>query len=257
MRVLSLDTTTRGGSVALLEGGRVLEERIGDASRTQAERLPGELLALLAGHGWTLADVDLFAVASGPGSFTGLRIGIATIQGAAFVHRRPIVPVSALDALAHAGSAGAQRGDLVGAWIDAHRHDVFSALYQVSGAAPFASDRLAAVEGPRVGSPADTLARWRPLAAGALMAIVGDGAVLYAHVLGADAASDGLAVRLIDPTPPLAGIIGLLAIAQAGAGTTVEAKDVQPLYVRRPDAEIDRERKRVHHGGDQGHQGTT
>ncbi|MBI4486318.1 MAG: tRNA (adenosine(37)-N6)-threonylcarbamoyltransferase complex dimerization subunit type 1 TsaB, partial [Acidobacteria bacterium] len=61
--MLSLDTTTREGSVALVDDGRVVDERIGDRSRTHAERLPAELLAPLAARGWTLPDIDLFAVA--------------------------------------------------------------------------------------------------------------------------------------------------------------------------------------------------
>src|SRR5262250_256998 len=98
MRVLALDTTTRAGSVALVDDDIVIDQRPGDASRTHAERLPAEIVALLAAHGRAAADVDLFAVASGPGSFTGMRIGIATIQGLALVRRTPVVSVSALDA---------------------------------------------------------------------------------------------------------------------------------------------------------------
>ncbi len=109
MRVLALDTTTRAGSVALVDDERVVDERSGDAPRPHAERLPGEIIALLAAHGVAVADVDLFAVASGPGSFTGLRIGIATIQGLAFVRQRPVVAVSALEALAQLGSRDSSR----------------------------------------------------------------------------------------------------------------------------------------------------
>ena len=85
MRVLALDTTTRGGSVAIAEDGRVVFERVGDGARSHAERLPAELIDAVQTVGWSLADIDLFAVASGPGSFTGLRIGIATMQGLAVV----------------------------------------------------------------------------------------------------------------------------------------------------------------------------
>src|SRR3972149_5117201 len=141
MRVLSLDTTTRAGSVALVEDGCVVDERIGDLVRGQAERLPAELLAPLAARGWTLPDVDLFAVAAGPGSFTGVRIGIATIQGLALVQQRPVIAVSALEALGQMGSLDARPGELVGAWIDAHRREVFSALYRGGGAGPFESAR--------------------------------------------------------------------------------------------------------------------
>src|SRR6266567_3825378 len=105
MRVIALDTTTRAGSVALVEDDRVIDERAGDGSRTHAERLPAEIIALTDAHGVGWKDVDLYAVASGPGSFTGLRIGIATIQGLAFVYGRRVVGVPALEALAHAESA--------------------------------------------------------------------------------------------------------------------------------------------------------
>jgi len=260
MRVLSLDTTTRAGSVALVEEGRLVEERSGDASRTHAERLPGELIALLAAHGRTLADIDLFAVASGPGSFTGLRIGIATMQGAAFVHRRRIVAVSALEALARAASTQAAPGTVVGAWIDAHRQEVFSALYRVSDAEAFARDRLVEIEGPHVDRPSATLERWQRHIAGGAAVIAGDGATIYAELIVAGAASCGLSVRVVQPTPLLAGTIAFTALALVSAGTAGEAGGVRPLYVRRPDAEVDRERKRVHleeHNGHQGQQGTT
>jgi tRNA threonylcarbamoyladenosine biosynthesis protein TsaB len=241
MRVLSLDTTTRAGSVALADGDRVIEEREGDSARTHAERLPGELIALLTAHGRTLADVDLFAVASGPGSFTGLRIGIATMQGAALVGGRPIVAVSALLALVHAGSIGAQPGDIVAVWMDAHRRDVFSALYRVEQAEPFALDRLIEMDAPQVGSPAAALARWRALGIDAVARFVGDGAVLYADVIAAKAQAGRAATRIIQPTPLLAGAIARLALARARTGTTTDPAGVQPLYVRRPDAEIARE----------------
>src|SRR5207249_912032 len=107
MLVLALDTTTRAGSVALVDEDEVVEERAGDATRSHAERLPGEVQSLLEGQGLTSAAIDLFAVAAGPGSFTGLRIGIATMQGFAFVHRRRIVPVSALEAMAWIGRSSA------------------------------------------------------------------------------------------------------------------------------------------------------
>ena len=86
MVILALDTTTKAGSYALWRGDALVEQRPGDAARTHAERLPGDLADLLAAHGLTVKDVDLYAVASGPGSFTGLRVGVATIQGLALVH---------------------------------------------------------------------------------------------------------------------------------------------------------------------------
>ena len=134
MRVLALDTTTRAGSAALVENDRVVDARDGDGARTHALRLPGEIVDLARANQWALSSIDLFAVASGPGSFTGLRIGIATIQGLAFVHGRRVVAVPALEAIAHAASRDLPAGALIAAWMDAHRDDVFSALYEVNGA---------------------------------------------------------------------------------------------------------------------------
>ena len=105
MRVLALDTTTRAGSVAVVEDDRIVLQRGGDPARTHVERLPAEILSLLQDAGLALPAVDVFAVAAGPGSFTGLRVGIATIQGLAFVQHRKVVALSALAALAQAGSA--------------------------------------------------------------------------------------------------------------------------------------------------------
>src|SRR4051812_16719988 len=140
MHVLALDTTTRDGSVALVDEHHVVEERRGDARRSHAERLPDELTSLASAHGLSVPSIDLFAVAAGPGSFTGLRIGIATIQGLALTAGKRIVAISALEALAHC--ADAAPGTLVAAWMDARRHDIFSALYRVVEAPPFSPDRL-------------------------------------------------------------------------------------------------------------------
>src|SRR3954469_13948498 len=115
MRVLALDSTTRAGSVALVDGDRVVTERAGDGSRKHGERLPGELADLGAAWG----TIDGFAVASGPGSFTGLRIGIATMQGLALVAGRRVVGVSALEALAQIASTQLSPGALIASWVDA------------------------------------------------------------------------------------------------------------------------------------------
>jgi tRNA threonylcarbamoyladenosine biosynthesis protein TsaB len=239
MRVLSLDTTTRAGSMALVADGRVVDEQVGDGGRTHAERLPGELLALLTAHGWTLDAIDLFAVASGPGSFTGLRIGIATMQGFAFVRRRPIAGVSALRALGVIGSAGASADEYVGAWIDARRKDVFTSLYRVTASPPFSPGRLEEIEAAAVSDPGSTLRRWSDLTEGKRVVFVGDGARVYAR----DIAQEGSGrFQALDEVPPLAGTIGCIAAADARAGASTGA-GVQPLYVRRPDAEIDRDRR--------------
>src|ERR1019366_8552296 len=142
MRAIALDTTTRAGSVALVDDDLVVDERSGDGTRTHALRLPGEVTAIADANGIALADVDIYAVASGPGSFTGLRIGIATVQGFAFVHHRRLVGVPALEALAQLASRDLAPGAIVASWMDAHRHDVFAAIYRVTAAPPFTPERI-------------------------------------------------------------------------------------------------------------------
>jgi tRNA threonylcarbamoyladenosine biosynthesis protein TsaB len=236
MLLLALDTTTRAGSVALLDGERVVDERAGDGTRTHAERLPAEITALVAAHGRTLADIDAYAVASGPGSFTGLRIGIATIQGLALVHARRIVAVSALEALGHLAAAGAAPGTLVAAWMDAHRREVFAALYRVRLGAAFSAEGLEELEGPTVGDPSATLARWASQFTTLPAVFGGDGALLYAGAIAGAAP----AARLAPPTR-LAAAIGRLAVARQAE--SLEPGAMRPLYVRRPDAEIARDEK--------------
>jgi tRNA threonylcarbamoyladenosine biosynthesis protein TsaB len=238
MRVLALDTTTRAGSVALVDDDRVIEERRGDPSRTHAERLPREILELLADHGRQSSDIDLFAVASGPGSFTGLRVGIATMQGLAFVHGRRIAAVSALSAIAQSAGQDLHAGAAVGVWTDAHRHDVFTALYRIGPAPAFTPTRLTQVDAPAVDDPAATLVRWTRLIGHEPIVYAGDGAVQYGDLIRAQRPE----ARIID-VPPLAGVIGLMAAIMAETGETIEPAEVRPLYVRRPDAEVDREKK--------------
>jgi tRNA threonylcarbamoyladenosine biosynthesis protein TsaB len=235
MRVMALDTTSRAGSVAIVEDGRIVLERAGDGSRTHGERLPGELAAL--GVGWS--SVDVFAVCAGPGSFTGLRIGIATIQGLAFVARRPVVGISALEAVAQLASRDVAEGATIASWIDAHRGEVFSALYQISAAPLFTPERLVEIEAPAVASPSATLDTWsrRDLRS---TVFAGDGAARYVPALS----TGGAIMRLAQPAL-LAGAVGAMAAVRAERGEAGSPDAVRPLYIRRPDAELARERQPV------------
>jgi tRNA threonylcarbamoyladenosine biosynthesis protein TsaB len=186
-------------------------------------------MGLLARAGVTLHDVNLFAVARGPGSFTGLRVGIATMQGLAFATGKPLIGVSALDALAAIGAAGA-RARTTGAdrpiatWIDAWRGEVYAALYQDGRE----------VQAPTVEPPAAVLDRVhaaRPI-------FIGDAVPMYAEairgVIGADACAD-------PPCPLLAGAIGSLALDAWSTGLHPSPDEIRPLYVRRTDAELSRD----------------
>lgn len=235
MLVVALDTTTRAGSIALVSSSGVVEERAGDGARNHAARLPGEITSLLRDRGVSMRDVELYAVASGPGSFTGLRIGIATIQGLAFVHRRRAIGVSALEALAYAASAAFAPGTIIAAMIDAHRREVFAAAYRVGAGPSFGRERVAEIEAPAAGAPAPILQRWAERHAGAQAVCVGDGASLYAEEIGRV-----LPAAVVVPAPLLAGTIGQLAVERREEA--VEARGLRALYVRRPDVELERER---------------
>lgn len=258
MIVLALDTTTRAGSVALTRDGVVLDVFVGDPARTHATRLPGDLLDCLRRQGLALADVDLFAVAAGPGSFTGLRIGIATIQGLAFANNRKVVAVSALEALAASGAGTVSpgpEGQVIGAWMDAQRHEIYAELYRVGtwgappdpdpdpGAAPHqGAAELEVVEPAAVGEPASIVEIWRPRlgeAARSRWLLMGDGALAYREIAVA-----GLpGVEVIEPVPPLAPAIAVIAGRRGAAGLAVSPHAVKPIYVRRPDAELARDRR--------------
>ena len=223
--VLALDTTTRSGSAAVVSDGELLCEIVGDGSRTHGERLPRDLMRVLEAASVGLESIDLLAVAAGPGSFTGLRVGIAAMQGLAMSTGLKIVPISALDALAAAAGDGSAP---VAAWIDAQRGEVFAALYDGSG-------RRVLIE-PSSLPPIRTLEAWE----GALrdeVRIIGDGAARYE-----DAIRERLGGRAqVLATPPIAGVIGRLAAASPSRAVPPHA--VVPIYIRRPDVELARSRR--------------
>ena len=230
MFVLALDTTTRRGSVALARDGAIVDVWAGDPAITHGQRLPGDLMRLLDQQHLRVADIDLFAVAAGPGSFTGLRIGIATMQGLALANAKNIVGISALDALYHAILISGVGGD-VAVWMDAARGEVFSARYRDGTVA----------DGPSVETPAEVLARWSGRNGDRQhpTRFVGEGAILYRDLIQA-----ALPAAVVpSEVPMLAPSIALLADAQARRQESVVPDAIRPLYVRRPDAELARDRK--------------
>jgi tRNA threonylcarbamoyladenosine biosynthesis protein TsaB len=231
MLVLALDTSTASGSCALARDGRVVCEQVNDAPNAHAEHLPGDLIVLLDCAAISLPEIDAFAVATGPGSFTGLRIGIATMQGLAFAEGKPLIGVSGFDALAHIAGGGGVPGrspqakaGRVATWVDAWRAEVFAALYEDG----------CEVIAPRVARPEVLLEPLR----GCPTSFVGDGALAHREtihrVMGDNA-------HLADPVaPPLAGTIAALACAvRVTAAHAPHA--IRPLYVRRTDAELARD----------------
>jgi tRNA threonylcarbamoyladenosine biosynthesis protein TsaB len=125
-RVLAFDTSTARGSVALLEGKDLRAEIKVHSLQTHSTHLLNSIDFLLGRLGWTLRDLDLIAVGNGPGSFTGIRIGIATALGFARSLSIPFAEISGLDALAHQVSYLDGR---IGVVLDAHRSQAFYAEY--------------------------------------------------------------------------------------------------------------------------------
>jgi tRNA threonylcarbamoyladenosine biosynthesis protein TsaB len=240
MVVLALETVTKQGSVALLVGD-VCHARVGDASRTHGERLPRELLALLDDHQVSLHDVDLLAVVAGPGSFTGLRVGMAAVQGLALAAGRRVVAVPTLEAMAEGwrrqqapGASGLGPGacSTVIACLDGQRSDLFFAAWTIRLDEPI--ERATALVEPSVGS-VDDLARLvdeRVVDPFTVMVELGPAR----HAAGL--ASRGLRVEAV--STPLAATAARMAARRADLATSPHA--LRPLYVRRPDAVLARER---------------
>src|SRR5262245_28797949 len=102
MRLLALESATLAGGAALLDGDVIVGEHRSNIALTHSERLMVAVDRLLQDCGWSMSDLDGLAVSVGPGSFTGLRVGIATVKGLALAMSLPVAPVPTLDALASA-----------------------------------------------------------------------------------------------------------------------------------------------------------
>ena len=204
----------------------MLAELSGDPALPHGQRLPADLMRALELAGVDRSDVELFAVAVGPGSYTGMRVGIATVQGLAMATGTRVVPVSTLDALARAGTNAAR---VIGAWMDAQRGEVYAALY-----APDGGDVLMP---PVAARPADLVEAWAQAIGTRDAVFIGDGAVRYREaiepVLGARAS--------VMAPPPLAGLVGQIAAAHPARAVLPHA--VIPMYVRKPDVELARDRR--------------
>jgi tRNA threonylcarbamoyladenosine biosynthesis protein TsaB len=160
MLVAALDTSTNTLSCALVEiaPGRLAiadaaAERPAANAGGHAPRLPGVLAEMLARAGRAVADLDAFAIGLGPGSFTGLRIGLATWKGLAYARRRPVAGASGLRAMALEAAPLAPEGALLVPVLDARKSEVYAGFYRARG------DDLEAVAPDAVLSPAALAAR--------------------------------------------------------------------------------------------------
>src|ERR1700730_9928172 len=127
MLILAIDTSTRAGSIALLRDRQVLAEIAAREETPYSTRLFRDLELLQSRKQFRMAQIDVFAVAAGPGSFTGLRVGLTAVKGWAEVHHKPIAAISGLEAIAAQGNAN---DALVSPFLGGRRRHVFGSTYR-------------------------------------------------------------------------------------------------------------------------------
>jgi tRNA threonylcarbamoyladenosine biosynthesis protein TsaB len=225
--VLALDTSHRRGSVAVTRGGEILSEVLFDASDTHSATLLPGVDACLGAAKITLDDVELFAVVSGPGSFTGLRIALATIKAFAAVRRAPVAPVESCAVLAAAFPYAARP---VLTLIDARRGEVYGALYDTAEGLPRSVIPLFAAKPEAIGG---LLARH---SVGGPLILCGTGALRYRSALepALPAGSRFAAERWSIPS---ASLCALLALERPPLSYE-ELFALEPVYIRPPDARL-------------------
>lgn len=234
MLILAVDTSTRTGSAAVLRDLEILAEVSGYEETPYSTRLFRDIEALQAQAHFRLDQIDVFAAGAGPGSFTGLRVGLTAVKAWAEVHGKPVVPVSGLEAIAAQGLAdgpsGASRAPFIAPFLDARRGQVFGAVYRrISGdAAGFA---LATDESILSLDEFLDLVRQKAAAGVDLVSPTPD--VLPTPRLK-EAMPDA---RVVQVSAVLAPAIGRLAFQRAQRGETVDALRLDANYVRRSDAE--------------------
>ena len=231
MLILALDTCDARGSVAILRDGVALASEQHSVPEDYSSWLLPATERVLSAAGVRLPDIDLFAVAAGPGSFTALRVGMTTVKAWSEVCGRPVVPVSRLEALAEQVQ---QPGELVAAFVDARRDQLYAALFQRTATgftllgeesviAP--DDFLAEVSNQAQNRPVT----WISLDPAALTRTP-------AWPAWEDRADLGESVIPADPL--VAPAIARIAIRRAAEGHATDALALDANYIRRCDAEL-------------------
>lgn len=223
MRILAVDTTTWTGSVALLEDAKLVCEVNWESRSSHASRLLSSVDHVLEAGGIQIRDVDGFAVAVGPGSFTGIRIGLSTVKALAFASRKPVAAVSTLRALAL--KLAGPRTDLLCPALDAKKGEIYAALYQNR------AGELAEAVAQGAYAPADF---FRKLRARGIIHFIGTGADVYRAEI-TDAL--GEKARFSRRSPFIGYEVGRLGYEELKNGRGLDGKDVEPLYFRKSQAE--------------------
>ena len=224
MIILALDSTAKAAAVALLDGERLLAKEMHDDGNTHSCTLLPTVERLLAANSLTVDDIDLFAASAGPGSFTGVRIGAATLKGLAFGRNKPCVAVSALHALAYNLR---DRDGVVCALMDARRGQFYTAFFRIADGTVRRLTPDAAKSGEEIAAEA---------AAYGHVTLVGDGAEVALRYF------DGCDASLAEGDSLLADgeSVGLCALEQYSCGESVSDAAFAPTYLRLPQAERER-----------------
>lgn len=222
--ILAVETATLSGSLALARGAEVIASLSGDPAVSHSNTLLADLDKLLNETTFKLADVDLFAVAAGPGSFTGLRIGIATVKALTATLSRPCAAVPTLQAVALAGGAA----DASVALLPAGRGEVFAQLFSVS-----AEGAVTALDEPSHISPQKMIDKY-----GSLEKAVwcGEGALAQRELIESSASEKQW--RIAMRTDNLAQFVAVLALRSFKHDQIVAPDALQAIYVRPSDAEL-------------------
>jgi tRNA threonylcarbamoyladenosine biosynthesis protein TsaB len=223
MKILAVDTTGGSASVAIVQEKAVLAEIFFDLGRNHSEILLPAIEHILKTACLELSSMDAFACTVGPGSFTGIRIGVSTVKGLALALDRPVVAVSALESLAM-NAAGLEMQ--ICPMIDARREQVYAALY-----ADKDSDSLGSVIPETLSGVDDFLER---IEGNALF--MGTGALKYGDIIRRKMAERGtIAAHHLHRVH--ASAAGMLAVKKALEGNVTDAVRIVPLYLRRSEAE--------------------
>lgn len=224
MKILALETSAKAVSAAITEDGRVLASGYQDTGLTHSRTLMPIVEHLFRNTDLTVQEVDAVAAAVGPGSFTGIRIGVSAAKGLAFAADKPAVAVSTLAATARNVFFA---GGLIVCAMDARRSQVYNALFDAEGDAPV---RLTPDRAISLADLAEEL-RTDPRP----KTVVGDGGRMCAEFL----AGHGVPCRLAPPHLVMQNAVSVALEAEllASQGHLVSAQDLSPIYLRPPQAE--------------------
>ena len=229
MLLLGIDTSSQAASAALVQDGVIVSEYMLNQKKTHSAHLLPMIEQMLSAAGFTFPDIDCFACGVGPGSFTGVRIGVTTIKGFAQALDKPVVTADSLETLAY----GLTTFDgLIVSALFARVDEVFCAAYNS------ANDGLETVIQPSVMTISELLEKLPHTKC----LFVGDGAVLHKELientLGENAVFAGERQNIIS-----AANMTLLCAKRAACGTTKKYDEISPLYLRVSQAEREYQEK--------------